>query len=211
VSTDAGKRGPYAPSRRRREQIAQAVLDIVDELGHERVTTALVAERSGTPEATVLYHFPTKDHLLIAALELVDQRLAEETGALSESPAFDIEAFRDSTSETEPRMRLQMAIRGQAGTRGHPAAEFYRHRLEQGIEIFTRVIRRRQQEGLAHPGIDPVDAARQFYALWDGLGEMALLGMEFDQTQALIDGFRRITGANWMEARDRMMGDDIGL
>ena len=58
------KRGPYAPSLRRKAEIAEAVLEIVDELGPDAVTVALVAERVRSNDATVLYHFPTKDHLL---------------------------------------------------------------------------------------------------------------------------------------------------
>ena len=70
----ARRRGTYQRSRERREQITLAVLEIVDELGHDGVTTALVATRSDTPEATVLYHFPTKEHLLVGALERTDDR-----------------------------------------------------------------------------------------------------------------------------------------
>lgn len=46
------------------------MLDVVIEKGHGKVTTAEVAARASTSEATVLYDYPSKDHLLVAALEL---------------------------------------------------------------------------------------------------------------------------------------------
>src|SRR5262245_41863829 len=76
MAPTAGRpRGRYSRTAGRRLEIAQAVLDLVLDVGHARVTTAEVARRAGTSEATVLYHFPTKDHLLIAALDR-DQELA---------------------------------------------------------------------------------------------------------------------------------------
>ena len=68
------KRGPYARTLVRRRHIAAVVLQLVDEIGPESLTTNQVAERSKTPETTLLYHFPSRDDLLVAALELADEQ-----------------------------------------------------------------------------------------------------------------------------------------
>ena len=210
-AVSAGKRGQYARSKERRDRITQSVLGIVDELGYERVTTSLVAERSHINEATVLYHFPTKDHLLVAACEYADELMAEATGAATGDPVFDLQDFVRAPQDSEARHRLLVMLRGQSATMNHPARDYFRRRTLRTIAIFTTVISHRQEAGLAHPGIDAADAARQFIALWDGLGGMSLLDLDLDVESALLDGFRRLTGANWMEARGELLRDDLGL
>ena len=71
------RRGPYAKTQARRAEIARAALDVVTTDGHKAVTVASVAARSGLSEATVAYHFATRDHLLVAAVELSNEVMAE--------------------------------------------------------------------------------------------------------------------------------------
>lgn len=205
------KRGPYAPTLRRKAEMADAVLAIIDDIGPDGVTVALVAERAQANEATVLYHFPTKDHLLVAALELADEREARDAGIQDGFPDIDVDALAPRDGGSQHRRRLLALLRGQAAVPGHPAREYLHRRGERVIDIFTGLIERRQQHGLAHPGIDARTAAGQFLALMEGLETLALLDIPVDTHHATVDGFRRLTGANWMEARQRLLDDDIGL
>ncbi|WP_433832653.1 TetR/AcrR family transcriptional regulator [Actinoplanes sp. CA-015351] len=198
------KRGPYQRSLERREQIVLAVVDLVDELGHDGVTTAQVAARSGSSEPTVLYHYPTKDHLLVAALERMDDLEAEILVDNGDDAMLDYEPLRANADATvalsDNRLRLFVVLKGQAATPGHPAGAYFVRRTERSMEIFARLIAGRQKAGLAHPGLDPRDTARQVIALWEGLTFMRLTDPAFDVGQSLIDGIRRLTGENWMRA-----------
>ncbi|MGC9542104.1 TetR/AcrR family transcriptional regulator [Streptomyces sp. UG1] len=211
----ASKRGLYARSHKRREQIALAVLELVDEAGHASVTTALVAQRSHTPEPTVLYHFPTKDHLLVAALERADDIAVLSADGESDEVRLDLEALRRAADsalrENERRVRLYVVLMGQAATPSHPAAEYFTRRTERGVAIFTRLVARRQQEGLAHPGLDPAQVARQIVALWDGLTLMWVNDRTLEVGWLLRDAVRRLSGENWMAARELLNRDDVGL
>ena len=209
------KRGRYARSHQRREQIAQAVLELVDELGHEGVTTALVAARSGISEPTVLYHFPTKDHLLVAALERADDIDADLAGADIENLTLDLDALRAvANSELrhhEHRVRLFVMLGGLAATPGHPAASYLARRQRRAVEIFAALITERQRAGLAHPGLDPQDTARQVVALRHGLVSQWAQDRGINVGAALATGVRRLTGENWMQARALLNRADIGL
>ncbi|WP_425826642.1 TetR/AcrR family transcriptional regulator [Streptomyces fractus] len=210
----AAKRGPYARSRKRREQIADAVLRLVDEQGHEHLTTALVARSSGVAEPSVLYHFPTKDHLLVAALERADDLSAAESGAEEEDSRLDLDGIRKAAalvSGTERRTRLYLMLKGQAATPGHPAGAYFRARTERSVRIFARLIAHRQREGLAHPGLDPESTARQVTALFDGLTLMQVTDNDIDAGGLLADGVRRLTGQNWMQARALLDDPGVGL
>ncbi|MEU9348955.1 TetR/AcrR family transcriptional regulator [Streptomyces sp. NPDC048278] len=214
---NAPKRGPYARSRQRREQIALAVLELIDEAGHEGVTTALVAKRSKTSEPTVLYHFPTKDHLLVAALERADDVAlafaeAENPDMKSADLLENLRLWADPTRfNGERRIRLHVMLQGQAATPDHPAAEYFLRRTERGLRAFAALIADRQREGLAHPGLDPQETARQFNALWAGLTLMWVNDQTLDLAPLLVDGFRRLTGENWMRARALLDGPGVGL
>src|SRR5438067_7321557 len=188
VNAVAQKRGPYAPSRRRREQIAEAVLALVDEVGHDAITAALVAERAGASEATVHYHFASKDHLLVAALEHADRVSSQKTQEAAE-PDFDPEVIREIGGGIDNRSRLLVMLHGQVGTPGHPAGDYSRHRKEQAGDSFSRIIRRRQREGIALPNLDPERTARQFYAMWEGLFLMAHAEGVADYADVAYDGF----------------------
>ncbi|MFF0379331.1 TetR/AcrR family transcriptional regulator [Actinoplanes missouriensis] len=198
------KRGPYQRSRERREQIVLAVIDLVDELGHDRVTTAGVAARSGSSEPTVLYHYPSKDHLLVAALERIDDNEAELSQADSDEAILDLEVLRSVAdpfrTSSENRLRLFVMLKGQAATPGHPAADYFAGRTRHSVAIFSRLIAGRQRAGLAHPGLDADLVARQVVALWEGLTFMRLTDPGFDIGQLLVDGVRRLSGENVMSA-----------
>ncbi|MFI8194052.1 TetR/AcrR family transcriptional regulator [Streptomyces sp. NPDC085946] len=197
------KRGPYQRSHERRERIALAVLRLIDERGHEGVTTSLVAALSDSSEPTVLYHFPTKDHLLVAALDRSDDLELDLATVGGEELTLNLDALRTvadaAVSAHERRLRLFVMLRGQAATPDHPAAEYFARRTGRAMDVWTGMISKRQRDGLAHPGLDARETARQVLALWDGLVLARLGDPNFDCGRALVDGVRRLTGQNWVE------------
>jgi TetR/AcrR family transcriptional regulator, cholesterol catabolism regulator len=60
----------------RRATIIEAVIDLIADVGAEAVQMRDVAQRSGVALATVYRYFSSKDHLLAAALEDWQKRLA---------------------------------------------------------------------------------------------------------------------------------------
>ncbi|WP_373453545.1 MULTISPECIES: TetR/AcrR family transcriptional regulator [unclassified Rhodococcus (in: high G+C Gram-positive bacteria)] len=86
VTTDTGLDGA-APTERRtqaertagtRAKLLDAAIDCLVELGFAKTSTQEIARRAGVSRGAQLHHFPTKESLLIAAVErLVDRRLSE--------------------------------------------------------------------------------------------------------------------------------------
>ncbi|MBL7488527.1 TetR/AcrR family transcriptional regulator [Frankia sp. AgB1.9] len=219
ASTARGPRGQYARTAIRRGEIAQAVLDLVLEKGHPNVTTAEVARRAATSEATVLYHYPSKDHLLLAALER-DQELAvrhaEQDGVRPADglAGLDIDALADaarSATRRQPLLRLRVALTGLAATPGHPAEDYFTRQYRTNVETYGRLVAERQKTGQAHPSLDPVEVARQFVATWDGLATQWLLSPDFDLGTMVVQAFRRLSGQNWMEAARAVIEPPNGI
>ncbi|OHV33956.1 MULTISPECIES: TetR/AcrR family transcriptional regulator [Pseudofrankia] len=219
ASTARGPRGHYARTATRRREIAQAVLDLVVEKGHANVTTAEVALRAGASEATVLYHYPSKDHLLLAALER-DQELAvhhaEKDGVRTADglAGLDIDALAEAarvSTRREPLLRLRLALTGLAATPGHPAEDYFARYNRVAVEAYGRLVAERQKTGQAHPSLDPVEVARQFVAAWDGLAAQWLLSPDFDLGALVVQAFRRLSGQNWMEAARAVIEPPNGI
>ncbi|MBT8225311.1 MAG: hypothetical protein HKP61_07850 [Dactylosporangium sp.] len=102
-------------------------------------------------------------------------------------------------------------LRGQAATPQHPAADYFARRTERGVRVFAAMVAKRQQAGLAHPGLGATEVARQIVALWDGLHTMWINDPSFDLGTVLYHAVRRLTGENCMAVRDLINRPDVGL
>ncbi|CAI7977219.1 MULTISPECIES: TetR/AcrR family transcriptional regulator [Parafrankia] len=219
ASTAGRARGRYARTAGRRREIAQAVLDLVEEKGHAGVTTAEVARRAGTSEATVLYHYPSRDHLLVAALERDEELTVLQAERDGVRPAaglagLDLDVLGEhaqAAARRESLLRLRVALAGLAATPGHPAADYFARHRRVAIETYAGLVAERQRRGQAHPSLDPVEVARQVMATWEGLNAQWLLAPDFDLGATLVSAFRRLSGQNWMEAARAVLEPPTGI
>jgi AcrR family transcriptional regulator len=202
--TARGKRGPYQKSRARKEQIARAVLEIVDEGGIESVTVAGVAESAGMPEPSVLYYFPTKDHLLVAALRLADEQTAAATGVDLDDIDLDVEALRAQGLgpqwRSPNRQRLDAAMRALSLNPDHPAHEVIAERNRHALTVWTRIVAHRQRDGLADQRLDPKIAAWQILAILEGFSTFTIaeperwMAQDLEVGDLIADAVLRLTG-----------------
>lgn len=54
-------------SAQTRRELCEAAVDLLAEIGYERLTTHLIAQRAGVSKGAQAHHFPCKDDLLVAA------------------------------------------------------------------------------------------------------------------------------------------------
>ncbi len=205
TTTTRGKRGPYAKTAETKATIGRAALDIVREKGHRALTTAEVSERAGVSEATRFYHFPTRDHLLVAAMEAAEVESEAFMGDEAANPAVGLDIVparlvrRGMTQVNE--LRLFAALAGEAPDPEHPAHDFLKRHNERSVEAYAAAIRQRMAEGLAHPDLGSVSVARQMIAVWNGLQSQWLTDPTFDLADEIVQAWRRLTGQPAMEAK----------
>ncbi|WP_212524095.1 TetR/AcrR family transcriptional regulator [Actibacterium sp. MT2.3-13A] len=123
----------------RRAQIIEVTLDLLSQVGVERLSTALVAERVGVTQAALFRYFPTKNELWEAVLSEIERRArevwdrAQETGStpsdrirrileaqlqlIAETPAIPVLIFSTGKFAAEDairpiHMRIMAEIRG---------------------------------------------------------------------------------------------------
>ncbi|MFF2112937.1 TetR family transcriptional regulator [Rhodococcus sp. ACS1] len=81
-----------------RTKLLDAAVDSLVELGYARTTTQGIARRAGVSRGAQLHHFPTKESLVVAAVEhLVDKRM-EEILATEVDAGRGIEVLADAFS-----------------------------------------------------------------------------------------------------------------
>jgi AcrR family transcriptional regulator len=68
-------------SRATRQRLLEATLDCLVEHGWSGTTTTLIAEKAGVSRGAQLHHYPTKAALVLAAVEHLAQRRAEDLRA----------------------------------------------------------------------------------------------------------------------------------
>lgn len=208
MTSQGRPRGPYAKTAEKRAAIADAALAVVLEGGHRSLTTAAVAARADISERTMLYHFPTRDHLLVAALERSD-----EVGG-SVSPAAD-DALEEGLQDI-PRLalgkvgghtaviQLYNALSSDADNPEHTAHQYFREHYAQTLRTFSQLVAREQNAGNAHPDLDPDRVGRQLQAVWAGLQALWSVDPSFDLAADLEDAFRRLTGQRELRARTEL-------
>lgn len=205
MATTSKKRAPYAKSAERKLEVATAALALVDEIGHAKVTTAAVAERAGIPERTVLYHFPTRADLLLAAVQLNEQLREAATIAAHKAedpdPAEHIRFVIETGLQYPNRLRLVVALLGEASDPDHPAHDHMREYRRASITGVSEMLQRGKDHGFVHPDVDPDVLGLPVVAAWSGLEAQWLLDPSFDLPGTVAKVVRRLTRQEALKTR----------
>lgn len=99
-----------------RTHILQAVVRVIESGGVTAVTFESVAEESGLTKGGLLYHFPTRDAMLLALHEHLAARWEEAMVAAAGKPADEatdderLAAFARVTTQVSPRAELLLML-----------------------------------------------------------------------------------------------------
>jgi AcrR family transcriptional regulator len=157
-------------TRIRREQIAEAALQLVASEGVKRLSIAAVARRVGLVPSGIYRHFPSKDAMLDAVLDLLDSKLQA-----------NVEAARNETADPLDRLHglflrhIRIIREGQAFPRIIFSDEALAARPERRtrvrrivgdyLEAIGRMVREGQQRGQIDRQLLPGTAAMMFLGM----------------------------------------------
>ncbi|WP_217616713.1 TetR/AcrR family transcriptional regulator [Cellulomonas sp. GbtcB1] len=194
------RRGPYGKTRGRVETLGRVAYELVVEAGHRSLTMAEVARRAALTEAQVLHLFPSRDHLLVAALEHADARLRPEPGSPGLAEVPDPEATLAAAiraQHSDPHVvRLFASMCAEGLDPGHPAHAWLVERTRRTVASYAQILRELQATGWAHPDVDPQRFGRQLVALWDGAQAHWLLDPSTDLGAEVAAGLRVLARAD---------------
>lgn len=169
----------------RRDQIADAVLDVVGEAGLHAVTMQAVAHQAGVSVGRIQHYYATKAALLEAAFDRSNQRSSDRIARLlgappEEAPARDVLTVvltelvpHDDWSWTHLRVRQSFIARG-----------FHDERIAARLRRQYATLHRRLgscvaqlRGGHATPTRAAIDHAAGLVALAEGVANQVLLGV----------------------------------
>ncbi|MBL8974290.1 MAG: TetR/AcrR family transcriptional regulator [Myxococcales bacterium] len=122
------------PTEERRRQIADAALKVIAERGLGRFTTQAIAAEIGVTDATLFRHFASKEDIVLAALDRVEERLFEGFPPEDPDPLVRLERFfrfRASLVGANPviaRLAFSEELPHAAGPRGAQQVESWKQR-----------------------------------------------------------------------------------
>ncbi len=172
------KRGEYAKTRARRQEILEAALQVFAASGYRNGSLREVAERVGMSEAGLLHHFPSKVALLEGVLRTRDDQSFDivspellHGAALLEGLA----ALAEYNSTVPGIVELFCILSAEATASDHPAHEYFQERYRVTVELVERAVQEMADAGQLRGGTTPQSAARTMVALMDGLQVQWLL------------------------------------
>jgi AcrR family transcriptional regulator len=177
-------------------RLLEATIECLIERGWAGTSTTEIVRRAGVSRGAQVHHFPTKEDLVLAAVEhLLERRIREFQAtfaglpAAQQSPAAAMRLLYDRCFRAtfEPWLELAVAARTDPALRERFAqleARFFEPALATFRGLFP--------DATADPAFARV-ALRLTFVVLDGLATGRMLDVPEDELEAVIDAFNAIT------------------
>lgn len=179
-----------------RRAIVAAALDVFAVRGFRAGALTEIADKVGLTPAAILYHFGSKDALLVAVIAERDRRASD---VLARSPEGDglasIRGVMDIAEliEREPGLAaLHTVLQVESFDPESPAHEYFLERSRVVRAMVEEILSEAQQAGEVRPDVDCAAKACEFVAFQEGASVMWLLDDNLsivDLYRSYVDGF----------------------
>jgi AcrR family transcriptional regulator len=188
---------PTAARGEKRPLILRAATEVFAEQGFNSVTVAAIADRAGIGKGTVYEYFSSKDELLFAVFEWMNEGIFDRIHGLIEVAGTTLERLRSlldlGAQITREQMEMQAVVLDfWSASRGTKVEERYNQACLATFRSYRRlvanVIREGQAAGEIRSNIDPEAVATMVVAAMDGLGVQIFFDRELDP-DTTVSGF----------------------
>lgn len=169
--TAATGRG-YAKGRAKQAEIIGQAVALFGEVGYRGASLRELAARCGLTHPGLLYHFPTKQALLLAVLadrDRVDGELLLADGVVGLARLRRVVDVVARNAERRVIVEMFSALSAEATSTEHPAHGYFVERYRRALATTVADYEHAAAAGVLRPGTDPAEAGRQLIALMDGL------------------------------------------
>ncbi len=180
----------------RRDQIAQAALDLIAEKGVQGLSVARIAHRIGLVPSAIYRHYKGKDQILDAILDVIRDRLTANVEAVLQETPEPLEQLRRLAHRHVEVIRANRAIpqvifsREIYGGEARRRDKVYRV-IRRYLGQVEGMIRRGQETGAVQPHLDPEATSVLFLGLIQPPAILwTLSDGRFDVTRQVERGWR---------------------
>jgi AcrR family transcriptional regulator len=173
-----GLRGQAQRGERTRRAIVDAAMEVFAVEGFRASALADIAGRVGLTPGGILYHFGSKDALLLAVIAERDRRAADLLGELRISGLDSLRGLVEIARlcEREPGLAaLHTVLQVESISPDAPAHRYFRDRSRFVREWLEQVLVDARDAGETAPGVDCAAKARELVAFLDGAAVLWLL------------------------------------
>jgi AcrR family transcriptional regulator len=190
-------RGPYAKSAEVRRKILEACVAAFAETGFYGASMKDIARRAGLSHTGLRHHFPAKEDLLIAVLELRSEQSREILASLGgDDPAAEpVAALRGQLAvvrdnELSPGLlALHSVLSGEASSPEHPAHEYYAKRYQDIRTFYASAFRALADRNRLRSSLEPTTLATVTLSLINGLQAQWLFDRDGVDIEATLREF----------------------
>jgi AcrR family transcriptional regulator len=192
VAAPTELRGQAKRGAQRRAEIVDAALTVFSQRGYRDGSLADVAERVGVSPAGILYHFGSKEELLLAVIAERDRR-ASESGFGDADGARGMAALRASVrfaeqSEGERGLAaLHTVLQAESFEPGAVTHDYFLLRSRFLRATVARLLRHAQEDGDVRDDVDCDAKANEVVAFLEGAAVVWLM----DPDVSLVELYRR--------------------
>lgn len=178
-----------------RAKLLDATIECLVDVGWAGTSTTEVVRRAGVSRGAQVHHFPTKDDLVLAAVEHLLLRRVEEFAAAFEqldpdarthAAALELLWTHCFGSSFEAWLELAVAARTDDLLRGH-LVEVEKRFWEAAVESFRSLFPEAADETFARVGL------RLTFAVLDGMAVGRLVAVDPAELREVLDAFTFIT------------------
>ena len=178
-----------------RARLLDATIDSLVEVGWAGTSTTEVVRRAGVSRGAQVHHYPTKQELVLAAVEHLLLRRVEEFGAAFErldpehrthAAALDLLWEHCFGPSFEAWLELAVAARSDPLLHGR-LVDFEKRLWEAALDAFKAQFPEASDDAFARVGL------RLTFAVLDGLVVGRLAGTDPEELTEVLDAFKAIT------------------
>lgn len=168
----------------RRQQILDAAMRVFARDGYSNASIAEVAADVGLTLPGLLHHFPSKTDMLLAVLEVRDQRSPRLPGYPQDYTLEDAAAgpplpwsqvldqlrlVNSANADIPGVIKAFSLLNAESLSEDHPAQGWFHQRTGLMLHYIAHSLRHGQESGEINPAVDPDQIAAELIAMMDGL------------------------------------------
>jgi AcrR family transcriptional regulator len=174
-----GRRGPYAKTAQRRQEILRTAIEVFAEYGYHGSSLREIAARVGMSETGLTHHFGGKAALLAAVIQERDEEDQVRWNSIG-----SLHNLIAQNTQRPGIVALFTLLSAEATAPAHPAHEFFTGRYESVRQDLMEWVRSGQRDGTIRTDLDPALVAQILVAFMDGLQVQWLYDRDADMATA---------------------------